>query len=205
MIQRRLKSWHRQIPVMACEPGCRDCCEGDARAMLLSEWREIRHPGKYANGAALKSCPFLGDFGCEIYARRPLVCRLFGAVAPDDPALVELAGTFPISCPRGHNPETPLPLAAALRMQVEYQDFANRELSLVIEDWQRYQISVAQAPSPGKSPPGAAVLQMPEKFQWLRYVLSTREGQTTLRLLWGQAPVQIDPGKMAQMTAMLGQ
>jgi hypothetical protein len=45
---------------------------------------------------------------------------------------------------------------------------------------------------------------MPEKFVWLRYVLSTREGQTTLRLLWGQTPVDIDPNKMAQMTAMLG-
>ena len=197
MIHRRLTSWHRQIPVMTCEPGCRDCCEGDARAMLLTEWREIRHPGKYANGPALKSCPFLGESGCEIYARRPLVCRLFGTVAPDDQALVELAGTFPISCPRGHCPEAPLPLAAALRMQVEYQDFANRELQLVIEDWNKYLISVAQAPSPGES--------LPEKFQWLRYVLSTREGQTTLRLLWGQTPVQVDPAKMAQMTGMLGE
>ena len=197
MIHRRLRSWHRRIPVMTCEPGCRDCCEGDARAMLLTEWREIRHPGKYARGPALKSCPFLGESGCEIYARRPLVCRLFGTVAPDDPALAELDGTFPISCPRGHCPEAPLPLAAALRMQVEYQDFANRELQLVIEDWNKYLISVAQAPSPGES--------LPEKFQWLRYVLSTREGQTTLRLLWGQTPVQVDPAKMAQMTGMLGE
>ena len=203
MIDRLLKSWHQQIPAMSCEPGCRQCCEGDARAMTLHEWREIRHPGKYATGPALAACPFLGEFGCEIYARRPLICRLFGAVAPDDPALVELAGTFPISCPRGHYPEAPLSLAAALKIQVAYQEYANRELQQVIEDWLRY----LQGPQAGKP---ALLTALPEKFQWLRYVLSTREGQTTLRLLWGQTsstgfqPVDIDPEKMAQMTAMLG-
>jgi hypothetical protein len=196
MIDRLLKSWHTQIPAMSCEPGCRECCEGDARSMTLHEWREIRHPGKYATGPALAACPFLGSCGCEIYNRRPLVCRLFGTVAPDDPALVELAGTFPISCPRGHYPEAPLPLAAALRMQVEYQNYANRELHQVIEDWQKF------LKDPRLENLGHQAL--PEKFQWLRYVLSTREGQTTLRLLSGQTPVQIDPEKMARMTAMLG-
>jgi hypothetical protein len=205
MIQRLLKFWHRQIPGMSCEPGCRQCCEGDARAMLLSEWREIKHPGKYAAGPALAACPFLGDSGCEIYARRPLVCRLFGTVAPDDPALVELAGTFPISCPRGHYPEAPLPLAAALRMQVDYQNYANRELQQVIGDWRRF----LQGPQAGTPAPLTPALpawdeEMPEKFVWLRYVLSTREGQTTLRLLSGATPVNLDPEKMAQMTAMLG-
>jgi Fe-S-cluster containining protein len=194
MIERLLKTLQQQIPAMSCEPGCRECCEGDARAITLAEWRAIRHPGKYVTGPALTACPFLGEFGCEIYARRPLICRLFGAVAPDDPALAELAGTFPISCPRGHYPEGPLPLAAALRMQVEYQNYANRELTRVIGDWTKYLSTGGDA----------CATALPEKFQWLRYVLSTREGQTTLRLLWGQTPVQIDSAKMAQMTAMLG-
>lgn len=200
MIERLLKSWHKQIPAMNCESGCRACCEGDARAMTLSEWREIRHPGKFARGPALTACPFLGEFGCEIYARRPLICRLFGTVAPADPALVELAGTFPIACPRGCAPESPLPLAAALKIQVAYQEYANRELQRVIKDWAGFNgiIEKLGLQSQRQSEP------LPEKFQWLRYVLSTREGQTTLRLLWGQAPVQIDPEKMARMTAMLG-
>jgi Fe-S-cluster containining protein len=197
LIQSRLKSWHRRIPAMTCEPGCRDCCQGDARAMTLHEWREIRHPGKYAKGPALAACPFLGEFGCEIYARRPLICRLFGTVAPDDPALVELQGTFPIGCPRGHYPERPLPLAAALRMQVAYQDYANREMQKVIEGWYHFMdlLTLDQA---GTSEP------LPEKFQWLRYVLSTREGQTTLRLLSGATPVNIDSARMEQMAAMMG-
>jgi hypothetical protein len=163
--------------------------------MTLAEWREIRHPGKYVSGSVLPACPFLGDLGCEIYARRPLICRLFGSVAPDDPALVELAGTFPISCPRGYHPEAPLPLAAALKIQVAYQEYANRELQQVIGDWHKFLRSPGGKPGP---------LALPEKFQWLRYVLSTREGQTTLRLLWGATPVNIDPARMEQMAAMLG-
>jgi len=200
MIDRLLKTWHKQIPAMICSPGCRECCEGDARAMTLHEWREIRHPGKYATGPALAACPFWGESGCEIYARRPLICRLFGTVAPDDPALVELEGTFPIACPRGHYPEVPLPLAAALRIQVDYQNYANRELQQVIGDWQQFMglIHHLDLKGQGQSEP------LPEKFQWLRYVLSTREGQTTLRLLWGLTPVKIDPKKMARMTTMLG-
>lgn len=196
MIERLLKSWHKQIPAMSCEPGCRECCQGDARAMTLHEWREIRHPGKYARGPALAACPFLGDLGCEIYARRPLICRLFGAVAPDDPALVELAGTFPISCPRGHYPEAPLPLAAALRIQVAYQEYANRELKRAIKDWLCFLRDTKTA--------YVCASNLPEKFQWLRYVLSTREGQTTLRLLSGATPVNIDPARMEQMAALLG-
>jgi hypothetical protein len=169
MIERLLKTWHKQIPAMSCESGCRECCEGDARAMTLSEWR-------------------------------PLICRLFGAVAPDDPALVELAGTFPIACPRGCAPEVALPLAAALQIQVAYQNYANRELQKVIEDWHQFMglLHCLDITEKSQSEP------LPEKFQWLRYVLSTREGQTTLRLLWGATPVNIDPARMEQMAAMMG-
>jgi hypothetical protein len=162
--------------------------------MLLSEWRAIAHPGKYAHGPAFRECPFLDEAGCEIYARRPLVCRLFGAVSPEDPALLELAGTFPIACPRGCAPAAPLPLAAALQIQVDYQTFANQELLRVIRDWNKYLAAGVAS---------ALDLAMPEKFQWLRYVLSTREGETTLRLLWGAAPVNIDPARMEQMAAMI--
>ena len=200
MIDRLLKSWHRQTPAMSCEPGCRACCEGDARAMLLSEWQEINHRGKYATGAALAACPFLGKSGCEIYARRPLVCRLFGTVAPNDPDLAALEGTFPISCPRGRAPEAPLPLAAALKIQVAYQEYANRELQRVIQDWLSFMGLVNKLGLAEQS----QASPLPEKFEWLRYVLSTREGQTTLRLLRGQTPVKIDPEKMARMAAMLG-
>lgn len=195
MIERLLKNWHKQIPAMSCEPGCRECCEGDARAMTLHEWREIRHPGKYARGVAIAACPFLGDFGCEIYQRRPLICRLFGAVAPDDPALADLEGNFPIACPRSCKPTAPLSLAAALKIQISYQEYANREMERVIGDWQKY-LRAGVAP--------ALDTELPEKFVWLRYVLSTREGQTTLRLLWGAAQVNIDPVRMQQMAEMIG-
>jgi hypothetical protein len=45
---------------------------------------------------------------------------------------------------------------------------------------------------------------LPEKFLWLRYVLSTREGQTTLGLLAGTMKVNIDPARMEKMAGMVG-
>jgi hypothetical protein len=122
-------------------------------------------------------------------------------VAPDDPALLELDGAFPIACPQGCAPAAPLPLVAALKLQLAYQEYANRELLKVIGDWQQFMglVNKSGLENQAQSEP------LPEKFQWLRYVLSTREGQTTLRLLWGQTPWgQLDPKKMAQMAALLG-
>ena len=47
-----------------------------------------------AHEAALAdlSCPHLGDKGCQIYAERPLICRLFGT-------------TPRLACPQGKRPE----------------------------------------------------------------------------------------------------
>jgi Fe-S-cluster containining protein len=41
------------------------------------------------------SCPHLGDNGCEVYAERPLICRLFGT-------------TSRLPCPNGRRPEVML-------------------------------------------------------------------------------------------------
>lgn len=44
--------------------------------------------------AALASlnCPHLGENGCQVYAERPLICRLFGT-------------TPGLACPNGQRPE----------------------------------------------------------------------------------------------------
>jgi len=39
------------------------------------------------------NCPHLGDTGCQAYAERPLICRLFGT-------------TPRLACPNGKRPET---------------------------------------------------------------------------------------------------
>ncbi|MGT2431225.1 YkgJ family cysteine cluster protein [Cupriavidus basilensis] len=38
------------------------------------------------------SCPHLGSKGCQVYAERPLICRLFGT-------------TPRLACPNGNGPE----------------------------------------------------------------------------------------------------
>ena len=50
--------------------------------------------GDAERAAALEAlnCSYLGDKGCQVYAERPLVCRLFGT-------------TPKLACPNGMRPE----------------------------------------------------------------------------------------------------
>jgi hypothetical protein len=90
---RTLRFIRRHIPAFACEPGCHDCCgpvtassEEMARLPLMSD---------AAHAAALDalSCPHLGEHGCQVYAERPLICRLFGT-------------TPRLACPNGKRPDS---------------------------------------------------------------------------------------------------
>jgi uncharacterized protein len=38
----------------------------------------VKSEEKHDVALANLSCPHLGDNGCEVYAERPLICRLFG-------------------------------------------------------------------------------------------------------------------------------
>jgi Fe-S-cluster containining protein len=199
VINRLLKSWRRQIPVMECEPGCRECCEGHAPAMILPEWREIKHPGKIVKDLkVLMACPFFGEKGCEIYARRPLRCRVFGTVARAELSASGLEVTLPVCCPRGHQPETPWPLKSALIVLVHYQKWFNQELQAVVADfrkWQRSQGSLAGAPVPPV---------LPAKFEWMYYVLCTREGQNNMSQLMGHGRPALSPEKLGRLAAVIG-
>jgi Fe-S-cluster containining protein len=195
MIRRLLKSWQQQIPAMSCIPGCRDCCEGYAPSMTLGEWREIRHPGKIVKGMKVfGACPFLGASGCEIYARRPLICRIFGTVGRDELEKNNLAVTLPVCCPRGCQPETPWPLKEALAVQVHYHKWLNRDLLAVTADFRAYQRWVGRDAS----------LNKPAKFEWLYYVLCTRDGQNNLRQLYGQGRPALAPEELGRLAAIMG-
>ena len=50
------------------------------------------------------SCPHLGENGCQVYAERPLVCRLFGT-------------TPRLACPKGKRPEVMIDLQIELQIQ----------------------------------------------------------------------------------------
>lgn len=195
MIERLIKNWRKKIPEMECEAGCRECCEGYAPGMTRWEWREIKHPGKYATGRSLTNCPFYKAVGCAIYAKRPLICRLFGTVDRLEVAGQELETTLPIFCPRGRRPEKPLALSAAMNIEVRYQKLLQEEILRTGTDWCRY------------LPAHQAGETLPEKFAWLRYVLSTRDGQTALafRVVGPQILPRLPEPEFAKMAAIFEQ
>jgi hypothetical protein len=81
-----------RIPSFACVPGCHDCCG----PVTTSSEEMSRLPVKTdaEHDAALNelNCVHLGPNGCEVYAERPLICRLFGT-------------TPRMPCPNGRRPE----------------------------------------------------------------------------------------------------
>ena len=52
----------------------------------------VRSDADHAAALAELSCPHLGDQGCQVYAERPLICRLFGT-------------TPRLACPNGKRPD----------------------------------------------------------------------------------------------------
>jgi hypothetical protein len=89
----QIRFLRRRIPAFECIPGCHDCCG----PVTVSSEEMARLPVKSeaAHTAALAdlSCPHLGETGCQVYAERPLICRLFGT-------------TPRLACPRGKRPAT---------------------------------------------------------------------------------------------------
>lgn len=86
-----IRFFRSRIPSFECVPGCHDCCgpvtassEEVARLPIKSE---AEHEAALAN----LNCPYLGDHGCQVYAERPLICRLFGT-------------TPRMPCPNGKEP-----------------------------------------------------------------------------------------------------
>jgi hypothetical protein len=53
----------------------------------------VKSEAAHAAALAELNCPHLGDKGCQAYAERPLICRLFGT-------------TPRLACPQGKRPET---------------------------------------------------------------------------------------------------
>ena len=80
-----------QIPSFRCIVGCHDCC--GPVTVSTEEMARLPVKSEAERDAALAelSCPYLGKQGCEIYAERPLICRLFGT-------------TPRLRCPNGQRP-----------------------------------------------------------------------------------------------------
>ena len=86
-----LRFLRRRIPEFECEPGCHDCCgpvtaSGEEMARL-----PVKSDAEHAAALDALRCPHLGAKGCQVYAERPLICRLFGT-------------TPRLACPNGKRP-----------------------------------------------------------------------------------------------------
>jgi uncharacterized protein len=165
-----VRRWRILIPPMRCLPGCHDCCRDYAPSMTKTEWMEIKHHGKFSQGRTLESCPFLGQEGCGIYHQRPLICRVYGTVEQGE---AESLGVFRAYCPRGARPEHPLPLVAAIKMQMDYEGILWTTACGLITQY------IAYLKQEGYQE------KLPLKFAYLRYLLSTKDGQRGLSLLMG--------------------
>lgn len=120
--QRRIiMELRRVIPPMLCRPGCSDCCG----IIPMTFWeRKMMGVGDKTN---MPSCEYLTETGCSNYPERPLVCRIYGTINRETPAIVLRAGNAGLlslkrlHCPRGCGPEYPLSWTAAADIMNTYR------------------------------------------------------------------------------------
>lgn len=89
---RKIRFFRSRIPAFECAPGCHDCCGPVTASSEEMSRLPVKSAARHEAALAAWNCPHLGDKGCEIYAERPLICRLFGA-------------TPQLACPHGRRPE----------------------------------------------------------------------------------------------------
>jgi hypothetical protein len=89
----KIRFFRERIPSFECLPGCHDCCGPVTTSSEEMARLPVKSEAEHEAALAAWSCPHLGDTGCQVYAERPLICRLFG--------------TSPrLACPHGLRPET---------------------------------------------------------------------------------------------------
>lgn len=106
-----IAAFHREIPPVPCIEGCTDCC--GPVPFTLAEWARVPEKRQATHS---RCCPYANN-GCDIYDQRPLVCRLFGAVA-DEPLL---------ECPHGRRAARPLTKQRRQEMMSKYLDIMAEE------------------------------------------------------------------------------
>lgn len=89
---RKIDFLRRHIPSFECQPGCHDCCGPVTTSSEEMARLPVKSDAEHDKALAELSCPHLGVNGCEVYAERPLICRLFGT-------------TPNLACPNGKRPE----------------------------------------------------------------------------------------------------
>jgi uncharacterized protein len=88
---RKIKALRARIPTFTCIVGCHDCCGPVTASSEEMARLPVKSEAEHERALAELSCPHLGARGCEVYAERPLICRLFGT-------------TPRLPCPNGKRP-----------------------------------------------------------------------------------------------------
>ena len=88
----KIRFIRERIPSFECIPGCHDCCGPVTTSSEEMARLPVKSEAEHEVALAELSCPHLGEKGCQVYAERPLICRLFGT-------------TPRLACPHGRRPE----------------------------------------------------------------------------------------------------
>lgn len=87
----KIRFFRRRIPAFECLPGCHDCCGPVTTSSEEMSRLPVKSDAEHEAALADLTCPHLGEKGCQVYAERPLICRLFGT-------------TPRLACPQGRRP-----------------------------------------------------------------------------------------------------
>jgi hypothetical protein len=93
----KIRFFRARIPSFECVPGCHDCCGPVTTSTVEMARLPVKNDEEHKAALADLSCPYLGVNGCQVYAERPLICRLFGT-------------TPRLACPNGKRPEVMIDL-----------------------------------------------------------------------------------------------
>ncbi|SMC18283.1 hypothetical protein SAMN02745857_00518 [Andreprevotia lacus DSM 23236] len=88
----KIRFFRSRIPTFECKPGCHDCCGPVTTSTDEMARLPAKSEAEHEAALATLSCPHLGEHGCQVYAERPLICRLFGT-------------TPKLACPNGCRPD----------------------------------------------------------------------------------------------------
>lgn len=110
---RKIRFFRKHIPAFDCLPGCHDCCGPVTTSTEEMARLPVKSVAEHDAALADLSCPYLGIDGCEVYAERPLICRVFGT-------------TPKLACPHGRRPD--VMMAPDLERQIELYSMSTRQV-----------------------------------------------------------------------------
>lgn len=89
--RQKIRFFRERIPSFACTPGCHDCCGPVTASSEEAAQLPVKSEAQHRAALERFDCVHLGPQGCQVYAERPLICRLFGT-------------TPSLPCPNGCGP-----------------------------------------------------------------------------------------------------